>query len=323
VVWKTPLGARTFTTPIIANDGTILVLTREFLCKLSPEGKFLWDFGLVESPYGSGAILGDGSFVFATFDNAVHCVKADGSMKWTSKEVCALGSPVLGAGSMTLLSDSTFAFYANSDAIVCMNADGHLLDTISCSRSHGDFPVCSSTDGSLWFVRGLELVSSTLQEERVCYRWGLGEDSGMPGPIAYDSDRDRIVLQVGTSKLQAIRSSGELEWTRSLGVLMSGIAITVDGRIMLVASGSVICLESNGKIEWHHQLNSSMCTDLAIGSEGNVLVGSKRGILQCLSVDGTCCWQVDKCGFLVGGIALDGSGLAFLSNIAGELMCVG
>jgi outer membrane protein assembly factor BamB len=107
------LGFRT--SPVIASDGTIIVLTAQAtVLAIAPGGKLMWSFPLTRTPNGHGQsppVLGDDGTIYALADRKLVALSAEGKPVWN----LAVGGTTI--GSPALAADGTL-YFATTDGVI-------------------------------------------------------------------------------------------------------------------------------------------------------------------------------------------------------------
>lgn len=95
VRWSFRAGGKIFTTPAIADDGTIYVGAQDdHLYAVSPDGTLRWSYRTEGDNDSSPAIGDDGTIYFGSDDRRVYALAPDGSLRWATAVEGMVRAPV-------------------------------------------------------------------------------------------------------------------------------------------------------------------------------------------------------------------------------------
>lgn len=95
VRWSFRAGGKLFTTPAIADDGTIYVGSQDdHLYAVSPDGELVWSYRTEGDNDSPPAIGDDGTIYFGSDDRRVYALARDGSLRWATPLEGMVRAPV-------------------------------------------------------------------------------------------------------------------------------------------------------------------------------------------------------------------------------------
>jgi len=279
--WKYELDMWIFSTPALADDGTIYAISfYDTLYALnSSNGKLKWKFNADKYIVSSPAIADDGTIYFGTQGNSstgqrIYAVYPNGTMKWQYKTGYFIHSaPAIGDDGTIYIGSIDkylYAMYPNGTLRWRFNTGGHVYGSPSIAD-----------DGTVYIAPGGDYLyalypnNGTLKWKFQMRIWGGNNPS-----IAEDG-----TIYVGCDKLYAVYPNGTMKWDFNLGegrlIVKSGPAISADGTIYVGATinsyegGEIIAVNPDGTERWRKKLSdewirSSPC----IAEDGTVYIGS-------------------------------------------------
>ncbi|MCB9601452.1 MAG: PQQ-binding-like beta-propeller repeat protein [Sandaracinus sp.] len=123
VRWSFRASGKIFTTPAIADDGTIYVGSQDdHLYAISPDGELRWSYRTEDDNDSSPAIGDDGTVYFGSDDRKVYALAPDGTLRWSAAMEGMVRAPVgLGPGGAVYV-----GVFGPRPRVVCLDAaDGH------------------------------------------------------------------------------------------------------------------------------------------------------------------------------------------------------
>ena len=304
--WSVTTGRGIFSTPVVANDGTIYVGSADHtLYGLDRTGTKVWTYrtrGIIDT---APALLapesGIGeSLVFGSGDQVLRRVRTDPSVPAKDRTVweldalpVATGSPQLVSwweGSPNVGNDGTIYQGNTGSQSYAINPDG----TIKWAVPAGD---------AVWTVPALDAQDTTY--------WGSVDAR------AFALDRD-----------------GQQVWQRTtLGYVTSSPALSTSGTLYLGSfDGRLYALNSaDGSVQWtvetgDHIYSSPALVENSDGDVEQIIVGSTDGILYSVHPDGSVAWEFDTGAPIrsspVVGRDADGNWIAYVGNAGGHVIAV-
>ncbi len=120
--WSTSTDFQVWSSPTIAEDGTIYVGTFVGLLALNSQGEVKWEYEVItegeageeyRGVMGSPVLDEDGTIYFGALDNELYALSPDGELEWTFKtDGIIVSSPALGDDGTLYFGSYDTAFYA-------------------------------------------------------------------------------------------------------------------------------------------------------------------------------------------------------------------
>ncbi|MDB4979759.1 MAG: cell surface protein [Myxococcales bacterium] len=280
--WTAALGERVYSTPLVADDGTVYAGSdAKKLTALSPDGAVLWRLE-VDGEADSGPVLArDGTIVFAA-GSSVYCVRRGGDVAWrfpakgkvftapalTDDGLVIVGSQddhvhAIGAGgvlawSVDLGADVDGAAVIGDDGAIYVGTD---KDEVVRLDSHGKIAWRAKVGG---YVRG---VLSLARNGDVL--------AGTYGPVP------RLVRVAPDGTIRgafAIKGTGAREFGIHGGPLEDA-----DGTLFFGAQDdSAYAIDTEGAVRWRFETGADVDAPLSMLSDGSLVVASEDGTITML-----------------------------------------
>jgi len=280
--WTAVLGERVYSTPLVADDGTVYAGSdSKKLTALSSEGAVLWRLE-VDGEADSGPVLAkDGTIVFAA-GSSVHCVRRGGDVAWrftakgkiftspaiTEEGLVIVGSQddhvhAIGAGgalawSVDLGADVDGAAVVGDDGAIYVGTD---KDEIVRLDGHGKIAWRTTVGG---YVRGVLSLA------------GNGDVlAGTYGPVP------RLVRVAPDGTIRgafAIKGTGAREFGIHGGPLEDA-----EGTLFFGAQDdSAYAIDREGAVRWRFETGADVDAPLSMLSDGSLVVASEDGTITML-----------------------------------------
>ncbi len=268
--WKFIIDGMIWSTPAIAEDGTIYVPTwggyPPYLYALYPNGTLKWTFGLYTT---SSPAIGNNGTIYIGDDNKFfYAINPDGTEQWryTTGDFIQSSPAIADDGTIYVGSADTYlyAFHPNGTLRWRYKTGGWIKSDPSIGADGTIY--IPAFDGNLYAVN----PNGTL-------KWST--DAGnevIPRAVAIATDG---TLYVGTEALRAFYpNNGTVKWSCDIGGQMYGTfpAISADGTIYVSAGGSLVAVNPDGTERWRKQLTiAQIHSSPSIGPDDRVYVGSE------------------------------------------------
>jgi outer membrane protein assembly factor BamB len=283
-VWTVDLGDRVYSTPCIADDGTIYVGSdAQRLLAISPDGKVKWSLQ-AEGEADSGPVLSpDGTLVFAA-GRMVYGLTHLGYIKWrfTAKRKVFTAPAVDEHGRVFFGSQDHHAYALKGQGQPMWSTD--LGADVDGAPAIGD-------DGSVYFgTDGDEVVRLDAEDGHVVWRSKVGGYvrgtlsiarngdilGGVYGPMPHAL---RLRADDGAVRgIFAIQGTGAREFGVHGGALEDPSGALLFG----AQDDAVYAIDANGKLLWRFATDGDVDAPLTLLSDGTVVVGSDDGRVRAL-----------------------------------------
>ena len=296
LLWKFPTGRYVFSSPAIAQDGTIYIGSASSnLYALNPNGTLKWSFRTASEIQSSPAIDEDGCIYFGSGDGWFYSLNPDGSKRWEfATGDTIISSPCLGADGTIYVGSRDKHFYA-------IDREGKRKWSFYTGQYYTDLPAVIGPQGTLYFgvpgkvyalkqdgtrdwdadMMGTTSVSVVIGRGGRVYATSGGFDMRMaafthdgrrlwefpfgsptvldhPSFPAIDSD-GTIYVATSDSYLYAIHPNGTLKWKTPATRTQSSPALGDDGLIYLNSSWDfrLLCFDTRGSKQWEYLMAGS------------------------------------------------------------------
>jgi outer membrane protein assembly factor BamB len=275
--WKYKLGGWIWSTPAIAEDGTIYVGVDDSSClyAIYPNGTEKWSFNARDTIYSSPAIAEDGTIYFGTMGVGynIYAVNPNGTEKWHYKTGYKIVSD-------PAISDDGTVYIGSGDSyLYAMYPNGTLRWRFKTGDEIHGHPAIGE-DGTIYIGSYDDYFYAIYPNGTMRWRFHSAWGAANSAAIA-----DNGTIYVGTDKLYARNPDGSHKWTFNLGanrrIGFSSPAISADGTIYVGveignrAGGEIIAVNSDGTERWRKNIgNRWVDSSPCIGEDGTVYVGS-------------------------------------------------
>jgi outer membrane protein assembly factor BamB len=282
VRWALPLGDRIYSTPLVADDGSIYRESdaKKFVA-VSPEGKIKWSLD-TDGDADSGATMSsDGAVVFAA-GRTVYAVTPAGYVRWRfSAKRKVFTSPAVGPRGRIF-------FGAQDHHVYALEADGRLAWSVDLGADVDGGPAID--DGGHLFVGtdGDEVVRLDPDDGKIAWRANLGGYVRGTLSVARNGDvlagvygpRPRAVRlrpdDGGVRGDFAIQGTG----ARDFGV-HGGAMEDAGGTLVFGAQDdAVYAVGARGNLLWRFEVGGDVDAPATLLSDGTLVVGSDDGSVR-------------------------------------------
>ncbi len=266
--WSYNVGLMIWSTPAIAEDGTIYVTSYDdYLHAVNPNGTLKWKFDAGDSISSSPAIAEDGTIYFGTMlsGNRIYAVNPNGTEKWHYTTGYIITSdPAIG-------DDGTIYIGSGDKYLYALYPNGTLqwrFRTGDYVKGHPSI----ADDGTIYFPSTDDYLYALYPNGTLKWKSKTGWGAVSSAAIGEDG-----TLYIGADKLYAIYpNNGTKKWTLNVGrISHASPAISADGTIYVSAGKSLVAVNPDGTEKWRREIcnlraDSSPC----IGEDGTIYVGS-------------------------------------------------
>ena len=236
--------------------------------------------------------------------------------KWRFSFIPGISSPAIGA-------DGTIYIGSYDHNLYAVNPDG----TRKWAFATGDYIWSSpaiGTDGIIYFSSNDGYFYAVNPDGQK--KWALHNYGGTPA-IGTDGT---IYTSAGGINLDALNTDGSLKWAYhpdpgySIG---SSPAIGADGTIYLClnssyGANSLCAINPDGTYKWGFNTWKQITSDLTIGADGTIYVGSKEGDFYAINPDGTQKWDFQIGGWIYSPPAIGTDGTIYVGVDFGNLYAI-
>lgn len=296
-LWKFPTGGIIFSSPAVANDGTIYVGSQNNkLNAINPDGTLKWQFTASDFIDSSPAIGPDGTLYVGSWDNMLYAINPDNGAKIWEFETGSLifASPAVAEDGTIYVGSSDGVFYA-------INPDGTIKWTLITTDELDSSPAIGF-DGAVYF--GSYEGKLYARNSNGSLKWTFdvdvieGEDSRIISSPAVDL-QDNVYFGSGNNILYSLDSDGNINWSFiTNGKIDTSPALGPDGNVYFATrEGFLYCLYDTGIEHWSVLVGDTFYSSPVVDSEGNVyiaaFVGSNTSRLFTFDPDGNLLWSFD------------------------------
>jgi len=263
--WSYPVGLMIWSTPAIAEDGTIYVTSYDnYLHALFPNGTRKWRFDADDSISSSPAIDDDGTIYFGCSNKKIFAVNPNGTEKWhyTTGHII-VSDPAIG-------DDGTIYIGSGDTYLYALYPNGSMrwrFKTEDWVKSHPSI----AEDGTIYFDSFDGYLYALYPNSTM--KWRIGGGTGC-GSAAIDVDG---TIYIGGNNLRAIYPNGTVKWSLDLGGSTGHTSPTIsaDGAIYVSAGKHLVAVNPNGTEKWRKKIAGVHAqSSPIIGKDGTIYVGS-------------------------------------------------
>ncbi|HWR27571.1 MAG TPA: PQQ-binding-like beta-propeller repeat protein [Candidatus Thermoplasmatota archaeon] len=276
--YKTPAAGIIWSTPTIADDGTVYVGDwNGRLSALDQNGSLLWQLYRSGEFASSPAIGDDGTIYLGHSGGCLYAINPDGSEKWHYETGYYVNSgPAVGMDGTIYIGSADnyiYALYPNGVIRWRYLTGGVIKGHPSIAPDNKIY--VPSFDGNLYALN----PNGTL-----IWKVSTGDEvAAASAAIATDG-----TLYVGTEVLRAFYPNGTLKWMVDVGgdVYGTSPAVSADGTIYVSAGVCIVAVNPDGTIKWKKLIsNVAVLSSPCISEDGSIYVGS-----SWRNHDGTLTW---------------------------------
>ena len=294
VIWDFQTGGYVFSSPAIADDGTIYIGSADRnLYALRPNGSMKWSF-LTGAEIQSSPVTGrDGTIYFGSGDGKVYALNPDGSKKWefvTGNTI--LCSPALGADGTIYIGSRDGNYYA-------IEPDGRQSWKFPTGQYYTDMPAVIGSEGTILVSAAGTIHALKRNGEE---RWQKALGTSMSGVSMAIGRGGRIYASIaelgpGRTLLFALSHRGEMIWEFACGNITAVAnpcfpVIARDGTIYLATPDSFLyAIREDGTLQWKVPATRSQSAP-TLSSDGKIYLNSSWDFrLLAYNTDGVLEWE--------------------------------
>lgn len=276
--WKYHVPGVIWSTPAIANDGTIYVGDWDgHLSALNQNGSLKWQIYRSGEFHSSPAIGDDGTIYLGHSSGNLYAINPDGSEKWLyDAGDKATSDPAIGE-------DGTIYIGSGDNYLYAINPNGTLrwrYLTGGVIKGHPSI----APDGTVYIPSFDGFLYALNPDGTLIWKVNTGEEvAAASAAIATDG-----TLYVGTEVLRAFNPNGTLKWSLDVGgdVYGTSPALSADGTIYVSAGVCIVAVNPDGTIKWKKLIsNVAVKSSPCIDENSSIYVGS-----SWRNHDGTLTW---------------------------------
>jgi outer membrane protein assembly factor BamB len=301
ILWQFPTGKYVFSSPAIAEDGTIYIGSASSnLYALNPNGTRKWSFPTDGEIQSSPAVGADGTIYFGSADRKLYALKPDGTEQWEFATAdLILSSPTLGADGTIYIGSrdgkvyaihrdgtakwefATGEYYTDMPAVIgpqgtiyigvpgklyALNRNGRKLWDTAIIGS-GSVSVVIGKGGRIYATSGgfgMRIIALTHDGRRL-WEFAFGSPTVLDHPSFPALGPDgTIYIATSDGYLYAINADGTLKWKTPATRTQSSPALSDDGRIYLNSSWDfrLLCYDTSGGLQWEQILGGAGASGL-------------------------------------------------------------
>jgi len=283
-LWTLALGDRVYSTPCVADDGTVLLGTdaKKFIA-VSPEGKVRWTLDTEGEADTGAAVAPDGSIVFSA-GTSVYDVTQHGLVKWRfSARRKVFTSPAIAAPGRIFVGSQDHHAYA-------LSSDGHLLWSADLGADVDGTPVLGDDGAAFFGTDAGEIVRLDPDDGRIVWRTKVG--GYVRGALSVSRNGDVLAGVYGkTPRVVRLRP---LDGAIVVQVLVAGTGspdFGVHGGPAEDSAGTLLfgaqddnlyAVDPDGNVLWRFTTGGDVDAPVTLLSDGTVVVGSDDGQVRAL-----------------------------------------
>jgi outer membrane protein assembly factor BamB len=302
--WLLPIGPVINSSPAIAADGTIYILSYRpvgafdwinNLYAINPDGTIKWSRELGNSvaivSYSSPIIAEDGTIYTGSGDGYLYALNTDGSIKWQYATLNSITtSPALDKDGNVYIGSYARFYSMNPDGILRWSFEATpfwITSSAAIGKDGTIYVGCSIPGNETGILYALNPDGTLKWQFRLKHSMSLFVTSSP----ALDSEG---TIYLGDDEyFYAINPDGSLKWRyKTVGKIRSSPAIDADGISYICTAtstssndsetGSIYALNNDGTLKWQYENFPGGYSSPAIAEDGTIYVGSNKGDLYSI-----------------------------------------
>jgi outer membrane protein assembly factor BamB len=288
VRWSLPLGDRVYSTPLVAEDGTLYVGSdAKKFSAVSPDGHVKWALDTDGDADSGPAMSSDGAVVFAA-GRMVYAVTPAGYVRWRfAARRKVFTSPAIGPQGRIFFGSQDHHVYA-------LGPDGHLVWSVDLGADVDGAPAIDDRGAVYVGTDGDEVVRVDPDDGHVVWRANLG--GYVRGALSVARNGD-VLAGVYGPRPRAVRlraSDGALggdfaiqgTGAREFGV-HGGALEDADGTLVFGAQDDcVYAVDASGKMLWRFVTGGDVDAPATLLRDGTLVIGSDDGSVRAFRPSG-------------------------------------
>ncbi len=320
VKWQIDIGANRYSSPALANDGTLYVGSEsDHLYAIdSKKGVIKWQHDIGEDLKSSPAIAPNGNILFSVDNQKVVAINQEGEAVWSTKinDKSVFG----GSNDVSVSADGTIymGVYSgtNGNQMFSLSSSGEVNWQFDSGKAIWSRPSIDK-NGNIYFGNRDKFIALNPSGELL---WQYESQWGFTGTSAIAEDGTIYItegnLGLTTAWFTALTPQGELKWRIKIDYIgRTTPLIAADGTIYFVTeSGYLYAVDPIGFILWKFNAMGKSVTGVPIiGLNGLVYISSADGIYE-LDTAGRVNWHLPLEGATHASPVLDKDGILYVSS---------
>ena len=282
--WKFRTGDWVYSSPAIANDGTIYVGSNDkHLYAFTPNGRLKWRSKTGDWIYSSPAIAKDGTIYVGSTDKHLYAFTPNGNLKWKYQTDNWITS------SPTVANDGTIYVGSYDKHLYAFTPNGNLKWRFKTGDDIWSSPAIAN-DGTIYVGSFDNHLYAITPNGKLKWKFKTGDDIWSSPAIANDG-----IIYIGSDDnyLYAITPNGNLKWKfETGGFVRSSIAIVKDGTIYVGSyDNHLYAFTPNGNLKWKFETGDWIWSSPTIAHDGTIYVGSLDKHLYAITPNGNLKWR--------------------------------
>jgi outer membrane protein assembly factor BamB len=288
VRWSLELGDRMYSTPLVADDGSIYVGSdAKKFAAISPEGKIKWSLDTDGDADSGAAIAPDGAVVFAA-GRMVYAVTPAGYVRWrfTAKRKI-FTAPAIGPQGRIFVGAQDHHVYA-------LAPDGKTAWTLDLGADVDGGPAIDDHGALFVGTDGDEVVRIDPDDGRVVWRTNVG--GYVRGTLSIARNGDVLAGVYGPRpravRLHAddgtVRGEFPVQGTgaRDFGVHGGALEDSAGTLVFGAQDDAVYAVDASGKLLWRFVAGGDVDAPATLLSDGTLVIGSDDGSVRAFRPSG-------------------------------------
>lgn len=305
--WRTGLGSRILSTPVLGDNGTVYIGTANSLCALSPDGRVKWRFPAAGPVDAGPALSRDGRIYVACRTSFFYALDTAGILLWQYNVGGTLSSAAVGQDGTVYVGGgdedrSCYAFWPDGTV--------RWRYVVGCGV-HSSPAI--GTDGTVYFGAQDGGVYAVDSSGGLRWKYQTG-GRVLSGPVLDEAG----VVYAGSydGYLYALNPDGTLRWRfKTDGNILASPAVSSDGTVCVGSfDGWLYGVGRDGTRSWRAETRAEIRGSLTIGPDSIVYFGTSDGRVWAVKAGGVIansCWPKSRCDLQnTGRVSIRGAGAA-------------
>lgn len=273
--WEYKTGQPIFSTPALAEDGTIYITSCDhYLYALHPNGNLKWRFNTGQIVSASPVISPNGTIYIGHSQGRVFAMNPNGTEQWHYD----LPDDIYGSAALGL--DGTVYIGCWDNNFYALNPNGTFQWSFHTGNHVKGVPSVAS-DGTIYFGSWDGYLYALNPNGTMMWKCKVGSGTETTPAIAEDG-----TIYVGGDELYAVYPNGTMRWSVEPGgqIFHSCPAVAAEGTIYVGVNvgngvaGKIVAVNPNGTLRWEKTISDETAeSSPAIAADGTVYIGSTGG----------------------------------------------
>jgi len=315
IKWKFETGGGIWSTPALADDGTVYVGSKDgFVYAVKADGTLKWKFETGHEIFSSPAIGADGTIYVGSQNKHLYALDQEGNELWQFET----GHYVNGTAAI----DHDGKIYITSwdKSIYCLDAQGSQLWSYETLGATASSPAIDWEMKTLYFGSGGGNYYALTTQGALVWKFQTG-DKVYSSAIGVDRS---VFFGSNDENLYGVDVQGDEMWKFKTGGHVNSSPVVDKDFNLLFGSGDhhLYVVTPKGKLKWKYETGDYIEATPALGDDGIIYVGSWDDNLYAISAGGGFVFKVKTGDNVYGSATIGYDGTLYFGSYDGFLYAV-